>query len=259
MQTPRAILITGASSGIGEALALHYARPGIFLALTGRDAARTEAVAAACRAQGANAVGETVDAVDAAAMADFVARKDAQQALDLVIANAGVSAGTGAAGEPPEQAKRIFAVNVDGVINTVSPAIDRMRARPRIGRAPRGQIAIMASLAAFRGFPGAPAYCGSKAAVRLWGEGLRGVLHADGIEVSVICPGYVRSRMTAPNKFHMPLLMDADRAARIVARGLARNRARIAFPWRLYALMVLMSALPPGVTDPLFRRLPRKA
>jgi short-subunit dehydrogenase len=258
VKNPLSILITGASSGIGEALALHYARPGATLALTGRDAARTDAVAAACRAKGAEAAGEIVDAGDADATAAFVARMHARRPLDLVVANAGISAGTGGAGEPPEQARRILAVNVGGVINTLAPAIACLRAKPRTGRAPRGQIAIMASLASFRGFPGAPAYCASKAAVRLWGEGMRGVLHDDGIEVSVICPGYVRSRMTARNTFRMPLLMDADRAARIVARGLARNRSRIAFPWRLYAPLVLVAALPPGLTDPLFRRLPRK-
>src|SRR3546814_18811977 len=83
----------------------------------------------------------------------------------------------------------------------------------------RGQIAIMSSLAAFRGFPGAPAYCASKAAVRIWGEALRGMLGREGIEVSVICPGYVKSRMTAHNDFHMPLLMEAGRAAAIICRG----------------------------------------
>ena len=117
----------------------------------------------------------------------------------------------------------------------------------------------MSSLAGFRGFAGAPAYCASKAAVRVWGEALRGDLWAEGIEVSVICPGYVRSRMTAGNKFRMPLLMDADRAARIVARGLARNRGRIAFPWRLYALLRLVNALPLSWTDAIARRMPRKA
>ena len=97
-----------------------------------------------------------------------------------------------------------------------------------------------------------------KAAVRVWGEALRGELHEAGIGVSVICPGYVKSRMTAANSFHMPLLMEADRAARIIRRGLARNRARIAFPWRLYAAVWLISALPPSLTDPLLRRLPKK-
>ena len=239
MRDPKSILITGASSGLGEALALAYAAPGVFLALTGRDAARTEAVAAACRQKGAEALAATVDAVDAAAMADFIARAHAQRPLDLVIANAGISGGSARGGEDAAQTRRILTVNVDGVVNTVMPAVDLMRTKPRPADAPRGQIAIMASLAGFRGFPGAPAYCASKAAVKVWGESLRGELWGPGIEVSVICPGYVRTRMTADNKFRMPLLMDSDRAARIMVRGLAANRGRIAFPWRIYALVWL--------------------
>jgi len=259
MRDPKSVVITGGSSGLGEALALEYAAPGVFLALTGRDAARTEAVAAACRAKGADAVGETVDATDGAGMADFLSRAHARRPLDLVIANAGISGGSGRGGEDHEQTRRIFRVNVDGVIETVMPAVALMRGKPRVAGAPRGQIAIMSSLAGFRGFPGAPAYCASKAAVKVWGESLRGELHADGIEVSVICPGYVRTRMTADNKFRMPLLMDADRAARIMRRGLARNRARIAYPWRMYVLAALVASLPPAWLDPVFRRLPKKA
>ena len=117
----------------------------------------------------------------------------------------------------------------------------------------------MSSLASFRGFPGAPAYCASKAAARIWGEALRGDLWDSGIRVSVICPGYVASPMTARNQFHMPLLMDADRAARIIKRGLAQGRARIAFPWPLYFASWLLGLLPPLLTDGLLRRLPKKA
>lgn len=258
MRDPKSILITGASSGIGEALAVAYAAPGVFLALTGRDEARTQAVAAACRAKGATVLAETIDAADAAAMPAFLARAHAQRPLDLVVANAGISAGSGGKGESTEQARRVLAVNVDGVVNTVGPSIELMLGKPRAGAAPRGQIAIVSSLAGFRGFPGAPSYCASKAAVKVWGEALRGELHGHGVEVTVICPGYVRTRMTADNRYRMPLIMDADRAIRIIRRGLERNRARIAFPWRFYVLVQLIAALPPSWTDPLFRRLPKK-
>lgn len=251
-RVPSSILITGGSGGIGAAIARVYAAPGVTLALGGRDAARLERVAEACRAAGAAVGVASADVRDAERLAAWIAEADTRAPLDLVIANAGVSAGTGGSGETEDQARRIFDTNVAGVINTVIPAVDRMRPRRR------GQIAIMASLAAFRGFPGAPAYCASKAAVRVWGEALRGHLHGSGIAVSVICPGYVRSPMTAVNEFPMPLLMDAERAARIIRRGLERDRARIAFPWRLYAAVRLLSALPPGLTDPLLRRLPEK-
>lgn len=252
MKDPRTIVITGASSGIGEALALAYAAPGIVLALTGRDAARLEDVAARTRARGAEVRTAVPDVADRAAMAGWLTELDAGSPVDLVIANAGISAGTGRSGETEEQARRIFQVNVEGVLNTVHPLIPAMRRRRR------GQLALMSSLAGFRGFPGAPAYCASKAAVRSYGEGLRGELEPDGVEVSVICPGFVRSRMTAVNDFPMPFLMDAAPAAAIIRRGLERNRARIAFPLPMYLASWLAGALPPAWTDPLVRMAPKK-
>lgn len=252
MTQPRSILITGASSGLGAALARHYAAAGIRLVLTGRNAARLVAVAEDCRAAGADAEPAAVDVVDRIAMAALIDAADRAKSLDLVIANAGVSAGTLGGPESTDQVRRIYAVNVDGVVNTVQPAAAAMRARRR------GQIAIVSSLAAWRGFPGAPAYCGSKAAVKVWGEALRGSLHGDGIGVSVVCPGYVETAMTATNDFWMPMMMSSEKAARIIARGLARNRARIAFPWPLYAAVVAISLLPPALIDPLMRALPAK-
>jgi short-subunit dehydrogenase len=252
MKSPKSILITGASSGIGEALARRYAAPSISLALTGRDLGRLEAVAEECRKRGASVTLETIDVQDRTRIAAWIKTVDDASPLDLVIANAGISAGTGGSGETAEQARKIMAVNVEGVFNTLLPAVELMKPRRS------GQIAIMSSLAGFRGFPGAPAYCAGKAAVRLWGESLRGSLIADGIGVSVICPGFVRSRMTAVNDFPMPLLMDGARAAQIIQRGLTRNRARIAFPFRLYAVVWLLAALPPLLIDPLLRRLPHK-
>jgi short-subunit dehydrogenase len=253
LQQPRAILITGASSGIGEALALAYAGPDIFLALLGRDETRLSAVAAACRERGAEISICAGDVTHGAGLGAFIETVDHQHPLDLVIANAGTSAGTGGGSESAAQTRRVLSVNVDGVLNTVLPVLPRMVARGR------GQIALMSSLAGFRGFPGSPTYCASKAMVRVWGEALRPELAARGIEVSVICPGYVTTRMTAGNEFPMPLLMPAERAAAIIKRGLARNKARIVFPWRLYALVRLVAALPPALIDPLLARLPRKA
>jgi short-subunit dehydrogenase len=252
MRSPRAVLITGASSGIGEALARHYAASGLALALTGRDRARLEAVAEACRAAGAEVLAEAADATDAPAMQRFVAAAERFAPLELVIANAGISAGSGFTGESPEQARRIFAVNLDGVLNTVLPTLPYLRARRR------GQIALMSSLASFRGFPGAPAYCASKAAVRIWGEGLRPLLAVEGVGVSVICPGFVTSRMTERNTFPMPFLMESGRAARIIADALAANRARIAFPVPMRLASWMLAALPPGLTDPAMGRLPKK-
>ncbi len=249
---PTSVLITGASSGIGAALARAYAGPGVHLALTGRNWDRLGEVAQACEAAGASVRTRHLDVLHRTAMADWIADVDTHAPLDLAIANAGVSAGTGRGAESDAQTRRILSINVDGVVNTVLPAVAAMTPRRR------GQVAIVSSLAAFRGFPGAPAYCASKAAVRVWGESLRGHLRAQGIGVSVICPGFVRSRMTAVNDFPMPMLMDADKAAQRIVRGLARDKARIAFPRPLWAAIWLLNALPQGLTDPLLTRLPEK-
>lgn len=252
MRDPGTVLITGASSGIGAALARHYAAPGVTLVLTGRDLDRLDVVADACDARGAEVRSATVDVTDRAFMADWIAGVDARTPVDLVVANAGISAGSGAGAGDDEQARRIFATNLDGVLNTIHPLIPAMRGRRR------GQIALMSSLASFRGMPGAAAYCASKAAVRVYGEALRGELAGDGIGVSVICPGFVRTPLTAVNTFRMPFLMDADRAARIIAGGLARNRGRIAFPWPTYSGAWILGSLAPGLTDRLLARAPRK-
>lgn len=252
MQHPSTILITGASSGIGEALAHAYAAPGVFLALAGRDADRLGAVAQACTGRGARVVTCTADVTHGAGLKAWIETVDEQTPLDLVIANAGTSAGTGGGAETAAQARQILSVNVDGVLNTVFPVLPRMVARGR------GQIALMSSLAAFRGLPGAPSYCASKAFVRVWGEALRPDLVRQGVQLSVICPGFVVSRMTARNPFPMPLLMPAERAAAIIKRGLARDRARIAFPLRMYLATRLLAAIPPGWVDGLLARLPRK-
>ncbi|WGF88382.1 SDR family NAD(P)-dependent oxidoreductase [Marinivivus vitaminiproducens] len=244
------ILITGATSGIGRALALAYASPGRNLALTGRDRERLDAVARACEARGAVVRAEALDILDREGVAAWIDDLDRALPLDLVIANAGVSGGV--AGPSGDDGRHILAVNVEGVLNTVQPVIPLMTGRAR------GQIAVMSSLAAFRGFPNAPAYCASKAAVRLYGEGLRGRLARHGVGVSVICPGFVRTPLTDANPFPMPFMIEAEPAAAIILRDLARNRARIAFPWRLYALVRLTTALPAWLVDPILARSPAK-
>ena len=234
----RHILITGASSGIGAALARRYARPDTRLALGGRDPARLDSVATACRQQGADVAAEIVDVTDRAAMRQWVLAADAESPLDLVIANAGVSSHAGAEVESEERARAVFAVNLDGVLNTAYPAIERMAERGR------GQVALMSSLAGYRGFPDAPAYSASKAAVKALAEAWRGALSPRGVRVSAICPGFIETPMTARNKFRMPLLMTAERASDIIARGLERGRARISFPWQMALGSWLVAAVP---------------
>lgn len=251
---PRSILITGASSGLGAALAVEYADIGVTLHLCGRDRGRLDAVSELCRAAGAEVHGTVLDVTDTEAMRDWVLASDAAAPIELALANAGISGGTsGLAGaESEEQVRALFAVNLGGVLNTVLPLIPLMSERRT------GQIGLVSSLAGFRGLPSAPAYCGSKAAVKVFGEGLAGTLHPFGVGVSVICPGYVRTPLTDANTFPMPFLMEADQAARIIRRGLERHRPRIAFPWPMVAAVTVLQALPAAWIDPLLRRLPKK-
>ena len=251
----QSILITGGSSGLGAALALEYAAKGVHLALSGRNSTRLDAVAALCTLKDATVETRLVDVTDQAAMQGWIESVNASHPLDLVIANAGVTGETVFSEDDVDadrKARALFDINVTGVFNTVHPAINAMRLRGR------GQIAIMSSLAGFRGLPSAPAYCASKAAVRSYGEGLRGALRDDGVGVSVICPGYVKSRMTDANDFPMPLLMEADKAARIIRKKLVRNPAVIAFPWPLALAIRIMNVLPSGLRIRLLNRLPNK-
>lgn len=248
----RVIVITGASSGIGAALAEHYAGAGAMLGLLGRDMLKLEAVAALCRRKGAHVEAASVDVCDSVGMSEWLGEFDTIHPIDMLISNAGISGGSGGGGETEEQVRRIFAVNVNGMLNTVLPIIPRMQRRGR------GQIALMASLAGMRGLPSAPAYSASKAAVKHYGEALRGQLAAGGIKVSVICPGYIRTPLTDKNTFYMPFLMEPEQAVKRIADGLAKNRSRIAFPRRLYWPLWLLSCLSPRLTDPLFAALPKK-
>ena len=247
---PHSILITGASSGIGAALARRYARPGAHLALAGRDPGRLATIAADCREQ-APGGRPCVDVTDRAAMAAWIGRVDRDAPLDLVIANAGIAGRHLAHGL--ERTRAIFAVNLDGVLNTIEPAETAMAGRGR------GQLALMSSLASFYGSPSAPAYCSSKAAVRLLGEGLRLPLAQSGIVVSVICPGYVETPMTAGIRPRLPFTMSAERAAAIIERGLTRGQARIAFPFATYVVMRLLARLPPDLASRLTARPRDKA
>lgn len=252
---PRNILITGASSGIGEALALHYAEDGVFLALSGRNPERLAAVAQSCRSRGAIVETVLVDVSQQAPMAEWIERIELARPLDLVVANAGISGGTGggADGETEAQVRAIFDVNLGGVLNTVLPVLPRMIARRS------GQIALLSSLAGFRGFPSAPAYSASKGAVRFYGEALRGAVSNSGVKINVICPGFVKSRITDANDFKMPMLLEADKAARIIAKGLSLNKGRIVFPWPLHLAAWVLSALPDSWVQPLLRKLPAKS
>ncbi len=246
------ILITGASSGLGAALAEHYAASGVHLILLGRNEARLQNAKVACEARGAKVSIHAVDVTDKAAMAALLTDIDTKTPIDLAIANAGISAGTGIHGETADQADAIFTTNINGVANTIHPLIPRMQARKS------GQIGIVSSVAGMLPVASAPAYSASKAWARFYALSLRGMLAPDNIKVSAICPGYIATPMTAPNKFPMPFIMSAQRAASLIARGLKRNKGLIAFPLPMVALVRFAGILPESVLSRVFNLLPKK-
>lgn len=250
---PQSLIITGASSGIGAALAGVYAAPQVRMALQGRDQERLESVAEQCRQKGADVVTAILDVRQREELEKWILHADEQKPTDLVIANAGISGGTGGDGyESAMQARQIFEVNVTGVFNTIEPLLPKMAVRGH------GQIALMSSLASFSGWSGAPAYSASKAAVRIYAEALHGSLAAKGIGVSAICPGFVRTPMTDVNDYAMPFMIEAEKASIIIKKALAKNKARIAFPLRTYFAAGLIGMLPPAPAIYLMQKLPDK-
>lgn len=249
MAHPRSIVITGASSGLGAALAASYAAPGTRLGLVGRDPARLDATVAACEAKGATVVQARLDVRDSDALATWLHGFDDAGPTDLVVAAAGISAGPmpGDAVEPPGLAQRQVAVNLLGCMNTVEPLLPRMAARRQ------GQVAVVSSVAGLRGLPYSPGYSASKAGVRAYGDALRGLLRPHGIRVSVVVPGFFDTPMT--DRFHgdKPFLLTLGRAAALTRRGLDRGAARIVFPRRLARLLQLADLGPPWLTDRIMR------
>jgi len=248
------ILITGASSGLGAALARYYAQRKCRLFLGGRNMARLESVAEECKNLGGEVHIQQADVTAENILHQWIVGTDKRYPLDLVIANAGISGGT--SGLSPQefttQSARIFDVNVTGVLNTIHPILPRMVMRQS------GQIALISSMASFSGWPGAPAYSTSKAAVRMYGEALRGRYGKQGVKINVICPGFIETPMTAVNGFTMPFIMTSDRAAEKIGRRLDIDQGLIAFP-RCIALCVrFLAVLPLGLRNRVLARTPEK-
>ena len=236
----RTILITGASSGIGKALARRYAGKDCHLALLGRNEQRLADAASECRALGADVTVAAIDVRDRAALATWIGDFDRIAPVDLVIANAGIMEGTRPGGdiEPADAAYHSVETNVLGVLNTVQPLLPKMMARGR------GQIAIISSIAGLTPLPDAPSYSASKSAVINYGLSLRALLGPRGIRVSVICPGYIDTPMMRRELGAKPFKMTSEKAAELICRGLDRDRSLIVFP-HLFGLMTRIGGLLP--------------
>jgi short-subunit dehydrogenase len=241
------IIITGASSGIGEALARHYAAADNVLGLIARRPANAQGLAG-------TVVPYALDVTDLTALEraanDFVARFGAP---DLVIANAGIGKGT--SGEDladMELLRRTLEVNVVGLAATLAAFAPSMR------KAGRGTLAGICSVAGFRGLAGNGAYSGSKAAAITWLESLRAEMHGSGVAVVCICPGYIDTPLTRVNRFRMPFLLSADDGAKRIARAIARRPRLAVVPWQMALVSVVLRMLPGWLYDRLAARAPRK-
>ena len=250
MRAPyRVIAITGASSGLGAALALSYAGPGVVLGLAARNRERLARTEAACRAAGAAVETAAIDVADTAAMAAWLAAFDQAYPIELAVANAGISVGPDpdSPGEPAATTLRQIAVNLVGAVNTIAPLVPALCARGR------GRIVAITSAAAFRGLPYSPGYCASKAGLRAYAEALRPRLARHGVGVTVVSPGFFASPMTDRWEGPTPFLASGEQAARRIKRGIDRGAARIDFPWPLVLGMRFCDLAPAPIGDAILR------
>ncbi len=231
MKPKTSILVTGASSGLGAGLALSYAATGVRLALTGRDAARLEATASACRAKGAEVVTALFDVGQAEPFGTWLIEQDATAPFDFVLPCAGVSASANSGDQPEglDRATMQVRANLLGTINTLEPLLPRLIARGA------GKVAVIASSAALRGLAYSYSYSASKAGVRAYGEGLRALLSKKGITVTVVVPGFFDTPMT--DRWHgpKPFMVSLDKMVAVIRKGVDRGARRVTYP-RLLAL-----------------------
>lgn len=250
-EQPRRLVITGASSGLGLALMRHYLERGASVAAIARRGGLLHDIAAEFPDQ---VFCYALDVRDAPAVqgaaSDFIARAGVP---DIVIANAGVSTGTLTEyAEDMDAFRQVMDINVLGMVQTFQPFIAAMRA------AQQGTLVGIASVAGFRGLPGASAYSASKAAAISYLESLRVELRDSGVKVVTICPGYIRTPMTALNPYPMPFMLEVDEAARRMARTIERQSAFAVIPWQMGWVGRVLKRLPNWLYDRLFAHAPHK-
>lgn len=242
--------ITGASTGIGRAVALRYARAGWTVAASARDASALAALAADASGLPGRIMPVPLDVTDLAACKAVVERIERESgAIDSAILNAGTHLPVDARTFSSQTFRKLFEVNVFGAVHGIEALLPVMLARRR------GQIAIVASVAGYRGLPTASAYGASKAALINMAEALHLDLAGQGVDVRLVCPGFVKTPLTDRNPFPMPFLMEADAAADRMFRGLSEGRSfEITFPRRFTWFLKVLERLPYALYFPLVKR-----
>jgi short-subunit dehydrogenase len=245
------VFITGASAGLGRALAQHYARAGAILGLAARRTGALRDVAASASVPVSL---YPLDVRDAGALkhaaCDFIATHGVP---DIVIANAGISIGTDLTYEEDLAVlQEVIDVNLPSIAKTFQPFVGPMK------ELRQGTLVGIASVAGYRGLPGAGAYCASKAAAIVYLESLRVELRESGIRVVTVCPGYIDTAITAANPYPMPFIMSAERAATKVASAISRRRKFVVIPWQMAIVAKLMRVVPNALFDRVLAHAPRK-
>lgn len=248
---PRQILITGATGAMGSALAESYAQTGVMLHLQGRNIDKITAVADRCRFLGAEAAVRCFDLRDEAMLRAWLGEISEQKPVDLAILAAGININIGPdkQGESWRDTQALMTLNLGATMAAIDGLLPAMRARGQ------GQIAIFSSLAGYFGLPLTPSYCASKAALKAYGESLRGWLAPEGVKINVIMPGYVKSHMCDHMPGPKPFLWTPQKAAAAIRKGLEKDRPRITFPFPLSLGTWFLAVLPPFLSHAVLRRL----
>jgi short-subunit dehydrogenase len=240
-------IVTGASSGIGWELAKTLAAQQCAVGVVARRKDRLEALVQEIQSAGGKAVCAVADVADhTQTLGAIHSLRDQLGPVDLLIANSGVGVPTTLTPMNIDEVEQMFKVNTLGVVYAIEAVLPEMLQRGK------GHLCAISSLAAYLGIPGESGYCASKAAVNVYMEALRVLLRRRGIAVTIVCPGFIETPMTAVNTFKMPFLMKADRAARLIVNALSRKKKVYNFPWQTTLLMKSACWLPDWALEWVF-------
>ncbi len=244
------ILITGASSGLGAALARAHARGGVTLMLWGRDTARLAAIESQCAALGAHVLTDNFDLCDIESMTGRLAARDAGASIDVAIFCAGVGGSV-----PPERlSESPDAALMTATVNFTAPVVGASAIAEAMARRGRGQIVLIGSIAESFPLPMAPTYAAAKAGLAMFSEALRNRMSAHGIAVTLVSPGFIDTPMSRQVTEPKPFLMTVDRAAQIITRGIAARAERVVVPWQFIPLRALARLMPRALLRGILHR-----